>query len=90
MCLFKVRLLIDELSRNIHVMAEDQPGIKESLKSTDHVEAAIPCIMISRQPSMGMTKLIVLRNVKLVRSPDEWPIICEVDLHDTQSRRMSR
>lgn len=39
---------------------------------------------------MRMTQFIILHDMKLVRRPDKRAVLIQVDLHDTQSRRMAR
>lgn len=70
-------------------MAEDQRRPKQPLQTLDHLQTLDPCIMIPRQPSMGVTQLIVLRNVELVRRPDPGSALLEVHLHDAQPGRVA-
>lgn len=87
--LFIIRLLVDQLERNVLVMSKYQACVVQPLKPTNHVQTAIPSGMISRQPAMRMTKLIVLGHVELIRGPDERTVIGKIDLHDTEPRSMS-
>jgi hypothetical protein len=43
-----VRLRVHQLVGNLPVMTENQRCIVQSLESANHVETAIPCIVISR------------------------------------------
>ena len=70
-------------------MPKNQLGIKQPLQSLDHLQAMNPCIMISGQPPMGVTQLIILRDMELIGRPDPRARLFEIDLHHDQPRCMS-
>lgn len=71
-------------------MTENQRRVIQSLKSADHVKTAIPRIVIPSQSSVGMTQLIIFCDMKLVRGPNKWSIIGKIDLHNAESRCVTR
>lgn len=75
-------LRLDILGRNILVMPKNQLRIKQPLQSADHIQTAIPRVVVASQAPMRMCQLIVLRDVKLVRRPDERAIFLQVDLQN--------
>ena len=56
----------------------------------NHLMAPHPLIMISRQPSLRLIILIIFPNMIHIRSENPRATLKLINLHDTQSRRMSR
>ena len=88
--LFIVLLRTHQSARRLLVMTIYQLRLEQALQPLDHLQTLDPSIVIARQPAVRVRQLIILRNVELIRGPDERPILVQIHLHHTQPRRMAR
>ena len=79
-------LALHEPRREILIMPKHQLRVKQPLQPLNHLQTPYPRIMVSCQPPMRMTQLIVLRDMELVCRPDPGPALLKVDLHHAQPR----
>ena len=71
-------------------MPKDQRGVEHSLQFLDHLQTPEPRIVITGQPAVRMSHLVVFRDVELIRRIDERTILLQIHLHDTKAWRVTR
>lgn len=88
--LFKELLLLHQRLRDVLIMSKNQSRPEQPLQPLNHLQTLDPGIVVPGQPSMRMTEFVILRDVELIRGPDESPVVFKIDLHNYQAWRMAR
>ena len=70
-------------------VSKDDLRIRPFRKHVDHLVAAMPIIMVSRQPSLNGIVVVVVGHMVHVRGEDPRATLRHIDLHDAQSWRMA-
>lgn len=83
-------LRLDSLLGNLLIMPINQRSLKQSLQLQDLLVTPHPRIVIARQPTLRMTRIMILPDMILVHREDERAIFGEADLHDAETWRVAR
>ena len=72
------------------VMPQDDLCLRAPCKHLNHLVASHPVVMVSGQPALRMTILIVLPDMVLIGGKDPCPGLGQVDLQDAETRGVAR
>lgn len=78
-------LSLNQLVVRFLVMPVDQFRLEQPFQLLDHLVRPNPRVVVSRQPTMRMRQVVVLRNVVLISSPDIRPVFLQIHLHDAKA-----